>query len=68
MVTETIFVNNQKSVLLHIEEINNLVHQVDVHTPNNLTTITTYYHPTGISKEEAMQRYCSNPNFTITDI
>lgn len=58
MVTETIIVNDKKSVVLHFDSANNLVYRVDIHTPNNLMKESTYHHPTGISKEEAIQKYC----------
>ncbi len=59
MKTEKITVNKDKYVILHINENDNLVHRVDVHTPNNVPDRSTNHHPHGISKEEAIQEYCS---------
>jgi len=55
MVTEKITLSKHKLVILYIDETTKLVYQVNVHTPNDLVTESTYFYATGIAREEAIK-------------
>lgn len=57
MVTEKITLSEHKFVILYIDETTKLVYQVNVHTPNDLVTESTYFYATGIAREEAIKLF-----------
>jgi hypothetical protein len=57
MVTEKITLSEHKFVILHIHETTKLVHEVNVHTPNDLVKESTHHYPMGITRQEAIKLF-----------
>jgi hypothetical protein len=54
---ERIDFNEDKFVVLYLDDRTQLVYEINIHTPNNREKLMTYKRPMGITREEARQLF-----------